>query len=158
VRVARFESGTQENALIARRTFLKLVSGCVSVAGCSADGGDVQPIDVGNVAAGNASSVSVGSLTVIAAAPACVCRDQNGVYAMTLICTHQGCDMSQRGSVTAQGIVCACHGSEFDVNGNVVRGPASSGLAHFLVSADSSGSLTIHTGTEVDASTRLAVA
>lgn len=144
--------------MIARRTFLKLVSGCVSVAGCSADGGSAQPLDVGDVPAGNAASMSVGSLIVISAASACVGRDKSGIYAMTLICTHQGCDMSQRGLVTAQGIVCGCHGSQFDADGNVVRGPAASALAHLSVSADSSGNLTIHTGTEVASSTRLAVA
>jgi hypothetical protein len=45
----------------------------------------------------------------------------------------------------------------FDVDGNVTRGPANEALAHFAVTADASGNLTVHTGQTVAASTRLAV-
>jgi Rieske Fe-S protein len=111
---------------------------------------------VGDISAGSAAALTEGSLNVISGNPACVGRDAKGIYAMTLVCTHQGCDIGQQGAVSAQGIYCACHGSEFDADGNVVRGPAIAALAHFAVSADSSGNLTVHTGTEVDPGTRLA--
>jgi len=135
-----------------RRTFLKLIGGAAAANACTAGG--VPPANVGDVTAGNASALAVGSLEAVAGEPVCVGRDAKGVYAMTLICTHQGCDMGRQGTVSPSGLFCGCHGSEFDVDGNVVRGPASSPLAHFAVSADASGNLTVHTGSEVDPSTR----
>ncbi|MDB4985970.1 MAG: Chitinase [Myxococcaceae bacterium] len=76
---------------------------------------------------------------------------------MSLVCTHDGCDMSVDGTVSADGIFCSCHGSRFDANGKVLHGPARSTLPHFLVSVDADGLLIIHSGTEVDAVTRLMV-
>jgi cytochrome b6-f complex iron-sulfur subunit len=142
--------------MIPRRTFLGLVGCAAAASGCSM--GAATPADVGDVAAGSASALSVGSLIAVAGAPVCVGRDANGVYAMTLICTHQGCDIGQQGSVSGQGLYCACHGSRFDANGSVVGGPAPSPLAHFAVSADAAGDLTAHTGVEVGPTTRLMVA
>jgi Rieske Fe-S protein len=146
----------EEDAMIRRRTFLQLIGCAAAPTACSA--GAVPPANVGDVAAGNASALQVGTLEAVAGEPVCVGRDANGVYAMTLICTHQGCDMGHQGSVSARGLSCACHGSIFDTNGNVVGGPAPAALAHFAVTADASGNLTIHTGTEVGASSRLAIA
>jgi Rieske Fe-S protein len=138
-----------------RRVFLQMAGGCVAASACSS--GVASPTDVGDVAAGNESALSVDSLSAIPGAPACIGRDAKGIYAMTLTCTHAGCDIGQTGTVSAQGLHCGCHGSAFDANGNVVNGPANAPLAHFAVSADASGALTIHTGMEVDPSTRLAV-
>jgi Rieske Fe-S protein len=123
--------------------------------GCS--GAATGPATFGDVPAGNAASLSVGDLRVIPNASACIARDSQGVYAMTLTCTHQGCDMSFDGQVLPSGIFCGCHGSKFDANGNVVRGPANAPLEHFAVSADAQGNLTVHGGTTVSPSTRLAV-
>jgi Rieske Fe-S protein len=138
-----------------RRVFLELVGGCVAAGACSSS--PASPADVGDVPAGSVSSLSVDSLSAIPGAPACIGRDAMGVYAMTLTCTHEGCDIGQNGTVSAQGLRCGCHGSAFDVDGNVVTGPATAPLAHFAVSADGAGELTVHTGSEVDPSTRLAV-
>jgi Rieske Fe-S protein len=137
-----------------RRVFLHMVGGCVAASACSSAA--ASPTDVGDVAAGNVSALSVDSLSAIPGAPACIGRDAKGIYAMTLTCTHEGCDIGQTGTVSAHGLHCGCHGSAFDVDGNVVNGPANAPLAHFAVTADASGALTIHTGTEVDPSTRLA--
>ena len=139
-----------------RRAFLKLVGCATATSACSSGG--APPADVGDVPAGSATALSEGSLNAVSGDPVCVGRDAKGVYAMTLICPHQGCDIGQNGTVSSQGIYCGCHGSEFNVDGNVLRGPASSPLAHFAVSADASGNLTVHTGTDVDPSTRLVVA
>jgi Rieske Fe-S protein len=111
------------------------------------------PPVIGDIPAGNVSSLPVGSLTSVASEPLALGRDSGGVYAMTLVCTHAGCDSSVRG----QEIVCPCHGSTFDSNGNVIGGPAPAGLVHYAVTADSSGNLTIHTGTVVASSARLKV-
>ena len=142
-----------------RRTFLKMVAGAstlplgAGVAACSSSG--PGPENVGDVAAGNASALSVGSLQGIGSAPVCIGRDADGIYAMTLTCTHQSCNMAQQGSVSSSGVSCACHGSRFDVQGNVTRGPAQSSLSHFSVTADTSGNLTVHTATVVAETVRL---
>jgi Rieske Fe-S protein len=136
---------------------LKIIAAAAAVGvGCGGKGG-VAPDPVGDLAAGNVSDLSVGSLKAVGVQPVCIGRDAAGVYAMTLTCTHSGCNMATDGSVTGGGISCACHGSRFDANGGVVQGPASDPLQHFAVSADASGNLTIHGGSEVDASTRLKV-
>jgi cytochrome b6-f complex iron-sulfur subunit len=111
----------------------------------------------GAALAGNASALAVGDIKLVAGASACIARDAQGVYAMSIICTHEGCDMSTQGSVTAAGLDCFCHGSAFDVGGNVVRGPASSPLEHYQVTADAQGNLTVHGDAVVAAGTRLKV-
>ncbi|MDN5749068.1 MAG: Rieske (2Fe-2S) protein, partial [Pseudonocardia sp.] len=45
--------------------------------------------------------------------------------AFSSVCPHQGCNV---GSVEGAEIVCPCHGSRFDLAGNVLNGPAESGL------------------------------
>lgn len=144
-----------KDEMIPRRTFLKLVGCAAATNACSVGG--VPAANVGDVAAGNASALAVGALTAVPGDPVCVGRDANGVYAMTLIFTHQGCDIGQHGSVSGAGLYCNCHGSSFDAQGNVVGGPAPSPLAHFAVSADAAGNLTIHTDIEVGPTTRLMV-
>jgi Rieske Fe-S protein len=144
---------TDARAKLARRHFLELAGGAALCA-CSSS---VGPAQFGDVSAGNVSSLPVGSLRPLSTAPACIGRDAGGVYAMTLTCTHAGCDMGESGSVSARGITCGCHGSEFDARGDVVRGPATSPLDHFAVTADASGDLTVHGGQVVDSGTRLAV-
>ena len=109
------------------------------------------------IAAGSESGVPQGSLRAVPGFPVAIGRDQSGIYALSLICTHAGCDMSQAGSVSPSLIDCACHGSLFDGQGNVLRGPAASPLEHFVVTADASGALTIHTDQATPASTRLTV-
>jgi Rieske Fe-S protein len=138
-------------ASLPRRRFLGLAGGAV-LCGCSSAA--VGPEAFGDIAAGNLSALPVGALRALASAPACIGRDSDGVYAMTLTCTHAGCEI---GTVSPQGLVCGCHGSAFDVDGNVVRGPATQPLDHFAVSADAAGSLTVHGGQTVSASTRLTV-
>ncbi|HEX8791119.1 MAG TPA: Rieske (2Fe-2S) protein [Polyangiaceae bacterium] len=143
---------------LGRRRFLVLAGvgvGAAGVACGSAQG--VQPVTVGDVPAGNVSSLPVGSLNVVNGQPVCIGRDSGGVYAMTLTCTHAGCDIGTQGDVSPSGLLCGCHGSRFDANGNVVSGPAPSPLEHFAVSADQAGNLTIHGGQVVDAGQRLAV-
>lgn len=139
-----------------RRVFLKVIAASgVSAAfdvGCSSAG--TAPTSFGVVSAGNVSALTVGSLRAVSGQPVAIGRDAGGVYAMTSTCTHQGCDMGSDGSISSAGLVCDCHGSEFDVNGNVIRGPANAPLAHFSVSIDATGNITIDGGHEVDASTR----
>jgi Rieske Fe-S protein len=138
---------------LGRRRFLKLAVAAANVAACGPTAG---PESVGDVGAGNVSGLAVGSVVALQGVAACIARDGRGVYAMTLTCTHQGCDMGTTGSVSASAIECGCHGSVFDANGNVLRGPAQTALTHYAVSMDAQGNLTVHGGTTVDSSTRLA--
>ena len=143
---------------VGRRRFLVLAGASVGAAGVVGCGPSaVQPASVGDVTAGNISSLPVGSLRALNGEPACIGRDSGGVYAMTLTCTHAGCDIGATGDVSPSGLFCGCHGSRFDANGNVLSGPAPSPLDHFAVSMDASGNLTIHGGQVVDAGQRLAV-
>jgi nitrite reductase/ring-hydroxylating ferredoxin subunit len=139
---------------LTRRKFLVVV-GATATGACSAAA--VSPAQVGDVQAGAVSQLAVGSLQLVGSEPVCIGHDAAGVYAMTLTCTHAGCDIGQAGTVTPQGLVCGCHGSEFDVDGNVTRGPATQPLAHFAVTVDASGNLTVHGDEVVDASQRLTV-
>jgi cytochrome b6-f complex iron-sulfur subunit len=143
-----------------RRHFLKVLAASAALppvlSACSSSA-TVSPETFGDVSGGTVASLPVGTLRVVSGASAAIGRDAKGIYAMTLTCTHQGCDMSTRGSVSADGVACSCHGSTFDVTGNVTGGPASGPLAHFAVTADSAGNLTVHGAQQVDSATRLAV-
>jgi nitrite reductase/ring-hydroxylating ferredoxin subunit len=145
-----------------RRHFLKVLAASAAmppfvsaVSACSSSA--TAPETFGDVAGGTVASLPVGSLNVVNGVSAAIGRDAKGVYAMTLTCTHQGCDIATRGSVSPAGISCACHGSTFDANGNVTGGPASGPLAHFAVSVDAAGNLTVHGSQQVDSATRLSV-
>jgi Rieske Fe-S protein len=136
---------------LSRRHLLVLGCGAIYALGCGG-GADIQLPPT--VAAGQASSLSVGTLRALSA-PVAIGRDSGGVYAMTLVCTHQGCDLSSGVSTTQ--IACPCHGSLFDAQGNVLRGPAARALSHFAVTQDAAGQLTVHTDQVVSASSRLVV-
>lgn len=127
---------------------------CARALGCA--GPDAPASVPAVVAAGNVSSLPVGTVRAIAGESVAICRDGAGIYAMTLICTHQGCDMSgAAGLVGDTRIQCGCHGSIFDAQGSVVQGPARSPLQHFVVSKDPQGNLTIHGDQPATAQTRL---
>ncbi len=140
---------------VGRRCFLAVVGSAVAAGGCGSAA--VQPAAVGDVPAGNLSTVPVGTLRVVDGQPLCIGRDSGGVYAMTLTCTHAGCDIGQTGSVSYEGLMCGCHGARFDRDGAVVSGPAPSPLDHFAVSVDMGGNLTVHGGQIVNADQRLSV-
>lgn len=146
----------EESLVLNRRLFLAVIAGGVASSACS--GGSTGPAPFGDVSAGNVSNVAVGALTVVGSEPVVLGRDSGGLYAMTITCTHQGCDVEPVGTGTSATLDCPCHGSRFDWNGGVIHGPASSPLAHFAVSVDATGNITIHGGTQVAASVRTPVA
>ena len=58
-----------------------------------------------------------------------VARDSSGNFvALYDVCTHAGCTISFNGT---NQFPCPCHGSIFDENGNVVQGPATSGVKKY---------------------------
>jgi Rieske Fe-S protein len=109
---------------------------------------------VGTFEAGLVTDYPVGSLEPVGTEPVAIGRDAKGLYAMTLTCTHAGCNMATQGDVAPNGVVCACHGSRFDANGAVVRGPAQDDLAHFAVTVDANGVITVHGDQQVAPTTR----
>jgi cytochrome b6-f complex iron-sulfur subunit len=143
--------------LRARRGFLKVLAQGGAVAGAACLGVHCSSGPSGPIAAGNISTVPVGTLTAVSGEAVAIGRDAQGLYAMTLICTHEGCDMSSEGSVSEQGVDCNCHGSQFDADGNVLRGPAQTPLQHYAVTVDSAGAITIDASTDVAESVRTAV-
>ncbi len=145
-----------------RRHFLKFVAvaaAAPALGACtsSTDGDSSSAAGLGDIPAGALAGLPLGSLRAIRGEPVAIGRDAGGAYAMTLRCTHAGCDISSLGTVSPSGLQCNCHGSRFDANGAVTKGPAVLPLRHFAVSIDATGNLTVHGGTEVASSTRLAV-
>lgn len=58
-----------------------------------------------------------------------IARDNTGkLVALYDICTHAGCTIGFNGT---NQFPCPCHGSIFDENGNVVQGPASTGVKKY---------------------------
>jgi Rieske Fe-S protein len=139
-----------------RRRFLAVVASGVAASACS--GSSTGAAQFGDVSAGNVKNVPLGALSLVGGEPIVLGRDAGGLYALTITCTHQGCEVEPVGTGASARLDCPCHGSQFDRNGNVVRGPAGSPLVHFAVAVDAAGSITVHGGTEVDASTRTPVA
>ncbi len=138
---------------VPRRRFLTMAAGAAAVGACSSS----SNMTISDVPAFNVSMLPVGSLEAVGTQPVCIGRDANGVYALSLYCTHMQCNIATQGTVSPQGIHCGCHGSSFDANGNVTHGPAAQPLAHFSVTKDASGNLTIHGTQTVSANTRLPV-
>jgi cytochrome b6-f complex iron-sulfur subunit len=144
---------------LTRRYFLQVIAASAAtsavLSGCYGGGGG-SPESVGDVTAGNVSALQVGQIKSVSGSAVFVGRDANGVYAMTTTCTHQGCDLAT-GEISSTTITCPCHGSQYDLNGTVVRGPAPHSLTHYAVSIAADGTITVHGGSTVDASTRTAV-
>jgi len=58
-----------------------------------------------------------------------VARDSSGNFvALYDVCPHAGCTISFNGT---NQFPCPCHGSIFDESGNVVQGPATSGVKKY---------------------------
>jgi Rieske Fe-S protein len=137
-----------------RRRFLQVVARGGVLAGAAGLGvGCGGPSLSGTYAAGNVSQLQMGQLTGVSSGPLAVGLDSGGVWAMSLICPHAGCEAS----ITASGATCPCHGSQFDDQGNVLRGPAQSGLTHYQVTVDGTGAISVNTDVTVSESTRTPV-
>ena len=128
---------------------IPLVSACGAKPGGQAEAS-------GTFSGGNVQDLQPGAPRVLSE-PVVLILDDMGVYAMSTICTHAQCDMRENGSIDANSIFCSCHGSEFDVDGNVLKGPAGSPLAHFQVTIDPSGAIAVNADHKVSADTRAAV-
>jgi len=95
-------------------------------------------------AIGAASVVPVGGAATFTAKngdPGIILQPTKGVFVgYDAVCPHAGCTCSY--SKAADLLVCPCHGSEFKVsNGDVVAGPAPTGLTKYTVTVGTDGQL-----------------
>lgn len=126
------------------------VASGIVLAGCGDDASDVveEAQDAATTAAEGAgeavssliaaTEVPVGGGTVVESAQVVVTQPAEGDFkAFSAVCPHQGCLVSD---VREGAIVCPCHGSRFDIaTGEVVTGPARSGLEEKQVTVDDEG-------------------
>lgn len=88
-------------------------------------------------AGGAATAVPVGGAAIVAAGKSTyvVAQPTEGQFvAHSAVCPHQGCLCNQ---IQADRAICPCHGSTFNaVTGEVLTGPAKTGLAKATVSND----------------------
>ena len=137
--------------MVERRTVLVAggavaVGGLIAACGGSGDatsaGGSASPASQG----GPAGSPPAGAVALVADVPVgggyvnpdvavVVTQPEAGQFrAYTAVCPHQGCLV---GSVEDNEIICPCHNSRFSaVDGAVVSGPATEGLAAAKVSVE----------------------
>jgi thiosulfate dehydrogenase (quinone) large subunit len=96
-------------------------------------------------AVGPASGVPVGGSASFtdpgSGDPALVIQQTAGDFvAFDAICPHQGCTVAYQAA--SRIIACPCHGSEFNARtGNVINGPATSGLTSIKVAEGANGNL-----------------
>ncbi|HVA42169.1 MAG TPA: Rieske 2Fe-2S domain-containing protein [Acidimicrobiales bacterium] len=94
---------------------------------------------------GPASNVPVGGAASFqdpgTGDPALVVQPSKGTFlAFDAVCPHAGCTVEY--SASSRGFICPCHGSQFDgQTGDVLNGPASSGLTRIAVAEGSDGDL-----------------
>ncbi len=116
-------------------------------------GGDAPSCGGKGTRVGAASDFALGTWTLHGAV--IVAQDSGGLFAFSAICTHLGFTVNPP---DAKGTtICPCHGSEFDGEGNVLLGPASTSLQHFVV-AICNGDVYVNTSKFVSTSTRTPVA
>lgn len=116
-------------ALLAAPALLSL-EGCASARGVSfTEEGSVVKLPGSAFAQRNAVVVRPSSLMN----DLLVVKEPSGGYkAFLMKCPHKGQPLGLQGNVAH----CEAHGSEFDLEGNVVKGPARTGLKSYPVSAD----------------------
>lgn len=104
---------------------------------------------------GPPSAFKKGSATHLPLLQAWVYRDADGgMYAMSSVCTHLGCIAARQDSGE---FLCPCHGSRFGTAGDVLGGPAPSGLNWLGLSVAPDGQLVLDRQRLVKQGTRLVV-
>ncbi len=83
---------------------------------------------------GRPETIPVGTLLVARTRKVYVVHGPRGFYAISAVCSHFGC--VTRHTPGQARITCPCHGSSFDLTGNVISGPAPSGLVHLKLTLE----------------------
>ncbi|MEN8241155.1 MAG: ubiquinol-cytochrome c reductase iron-sulfur subunit [Chloroflexota bacterium] len=151
------ETGQKQKAMhITRRMFLQMgfwVSGLASAWGVfrflsyEAPGEKLLPM----ITLDEPTVYIRGTALFIPEVKAWLIRDDAGLYAVSATCTHLGCNINGE----EDKFVCPCHGSQFDLSGRVLQGPATTALAHYLVSLSEDGLVVIDRRSTVPPTHRL---
>jgi Rieske Fe-S protein len=91
---------------------------------------------------GNSSDIPPGAKLIRPDIPAVAYNYAGNFNAYSLTCTHLGCTVEPDES---GGFACPCHGSCFKGDGQVIKGPAASGLRKLRVEVDEEGKLLVYT-------------
>jgi Rieske Fe-S protein len=134
---------------LSRRDFIKLASqGLLAVSGLVGLGmlgrflgHQTDPPPQTEFDLGPATAYPVGTRTTVPQVPALLIHSEAGFSALSLSCTHLGCTLEP----AADGFACPCHGSRFDVDGKVLYGPATKGLASLRVEQNEQGHVILYT-------------
>ena len=103
---------------------------------------------------GDPAQFAIGSVTRMDAQNLFLFRDEQGFHAISSICTHLGCIVAHS---EQEGFACPCHGSKFDSAGNVVGGPAPTGLPWLEVGVTADGQLQVNAEAQVATGTKFSV-
>lgn len=103
---------------------------------------------------GDPAQFPVGSAVRMEAERFFLFRDEKGFHAISAVCTHLGCIVAHS---EQEGFACPCHGSKFNQDGNVVGGPAPTGLVWLEVSLSPDGQLQVNAEGEVPRGAKFAV-
>ena len=103
---------------------------------------------------GDPAQFPVGSAVKMDAEQLYLFRDQRGFHAISAVCTHLGCIVSHS---QQEGFACPCHGSKFNQQGNVIGGPAPTGLPWLEISLSPDGQLQVNAEAEAPRGTKFAV-
>jgi glycine/D-amino acid oxidase-like deaminating enzyme/nitrite reductase/ring-hydroxylating ferredoxin subunit len=92
----------------------------------------ITPADVARL---DEIDVSEGKLIKLEGRKLAIYRDEKGtLHPFSAVCPHLGCVVKWNNSESSWD--CPCHGSRFDTDGNVLNGPARSGLKPVKISAN----------------------
>jgi cytochrome b6-f complex iron-sulfur subunit len=147
-----------EGGGVSRRAVLGLGTGAAAswlLAACSSGSGDpgVGPASEGLVTVGVVSDFPVGTAVLVEDPPVVVLHDSAGLFALTAVCSHAGCTVG----VSGDRLPCPCHGSVFATDGRVLQGPATSPLAHLLVTVEDGDTVLVDTAVVVPSTQRTPV-
>lgn len=90
---------------------------------------------------GDPAQFAVGSVTRMEAANFLLFRNEKGFHAISAVCTHLGCIVAHTEDA---GFACPCHGSRFNEQGEVIGGPAPTGLPWLEISLSPDGQLQVN--------------
>ncbi len=100
---------------------------------------------------GDPEQFAVGTRVKLETEQCCLFRDEQGFHAISTICTHLGCIIAVQ---EQGGFACPCHGSRFNEGGEVVGGPAPTGLPWLEISLSVEGQLQVNAEAEVPRGTK----
>ena len=103
---------------------------------------------------GDPAQYQVGAVVKMEAERFYLFRDEKGFHAVSAVCTHLGCIVAHS---EQEGFACPCHGSKFNQQGNVIGGPAPTGLPWLEVSLSPDGQLLVNAEAEVKRGTAFQV-